>query len=116
VVSEHVVPVTLNSDPVLRLSVSAVIWRDPVPMLVMVTVLVTGVRAAGTENVRVRPPRTVVRVPFVAAVKAKFPGVTPVPVSETGVPVPVAPANETVSVLLNAVPFVVPVAGLNTML
>lgn len=91
VANEQVVPVRLNRPARLRDRVSVVILRDPAPELVMVTTLVTGARGVGIENVSVRMPRTVVRVPFVAAVKLNVPGVIPVPVSVTGVPVTVAP-------------------------
>jgi hypothetical protein len=61
-----------------------------VPVFVIVTTLVTGVRPAGIVKVRVRAPRTVPSVPFVAAVKANGPAATPLPERLTGVPVPVA--------------------------
>jgi hypothetical protein len=116
VVNEQVVPVMLYSAPAFRARDSAVTWREPPPVLVIVTVLVIGARGVGIVNVRVRTPATVDRVPFVAAVKVRVPGVIAVPVNETGVPVPVAPVNATVSVLVKAVPLVVPAAGSNTML
>src|SRR5437899_1317233 len=91
VVSEQVVPVKLNLPPRLTDRVSAVIWSEPAPELVTVTTLVTGARGVGIVKVRVRTPKTVVSVPFVAELKVNVPGVTPVPVRVTGEPVTVAP-------------------------
>ena len=116
VVNEQVVPVMLYSPPVLRARASAVICSEPVPVLVMVTTLVTGARGVGIVNVSVRTPSTVPSVPFVAEVKLSVPGVTAVPVNVTGVPVPVAKVKVTVKVRLKLVPFAVPVAGVNTTL
>lgn len=96
VVNEQVVPANVKSVLNKPATVSAVICRLLPPVFVMVTTLVTPVagagRGVGTVKVRVRIPRTVPRVPLVALVKLNVPGAAvAVPVSETGVPVPVAP-------------------------
>src|SRR5215472_6931241 len=120
VVNEHVVPVELNSVFKRPVTVSAVICRLPAPVLVIVTTLVTGARGVGIANVNVLPRSVVVRVALVAEVKLSLPGVTPVPVSVTGVPVPlagpVAPLKPTAKLPLKDVPFAVPVGGVNTTL
>ena len=78
VVNEQVVPGMLYSAPTW-LRVSAVTCTGP-PLAVTVTTLVTAARGVGMVNVRVRTPRTVPRVPFVADVKVRVPGAIPVPV------------------------------------
>jgi hypothetical protein len=85
VVNEQVVPVMLYSAPTW-LRVSAVTCTGP-PLAVTVTTLVTAARGDGMVNVRVRTPKAVARVPFVADVKVRVPGAIPVPVSVTGDPV-----------------------------
>ena len=120
VVNEQVVPVELNSVFRRPATVSAVICRLPAPVLVIVTTLVTGARGVGMVNVNTLPRNVVVRVPLVAEVKLSVPGVTPVPVSVTGVPVPVAgpvgPVKLTVKLPVKFVPFAVPMGGVNTTL
>jgi hypothetical protein len=91
VVNEQVVAAMLYLAPMLTTRFSAVIWREPAPVFVIVTTLVTGGRPAGIVNVRVRTPTTVLNVPFVAEVKLRVPIGVPVPVSGTGVGVTVAP-------------------------
>ena len=98
----QVVPVKLNNvfpvpaavaNPV---NVTGVV--PAVPLLVIVTTLVTGARGAGINpKFRVRTPPAVFSVTFghaplqlVAAVKANGPADTPLPERLTGVPVPVA--------------------------
>jgi hypothetical protein len=77
VVNEQVVPVTLYNPPILIDRVSAVICNGTVALvLVIVTTLVTGARGVGIVKVRVRTPKTVVSVPFVAEVKASVPAFT----------------------------------------
>ena len=76
VVNEHVVPVTLYEVKGLSKKVSAVICNGARPVLVIVTTLVTGARGVGIAKVRVRTPRTVVSVPFVAEVKDSVPAFT----------------------------------------
>jgi hypothetical protein len=53
--------------------VSAVICTGPAAELVIVTTLVTAALGVGIVNVRVRTPRTVPKVAFVAAVKLSEP-------------------------------------------
>ena len=92
-VAPQVEPVKLNDpDPptVSPVIVTGVGTLAAVPVFVIVTTLVTGVRPAGIVKVRVRAPRTVASVPLVAAVKANGPADTPLPERLTGVPVPVA--------------------------
>jgi hypothetical protein len=84
-VYEHVVAVMLNSPERLLVSDSAVICKFPVPVLVMVTVLVTDARGVGIVKVSVRTPTTVLSVPFVAEVKLSVP-CSPVPLIATGAP------------------------------
>jgi hypothetical protein len=92
-VAPQVVPVKLNNvfarpatdSPMIVTGVVAA-----VPLFVIVTTLVTGVRPVGIVKVRVRTPRTVASVALVAAVKANGPAATPLPERLTGVPVPVA--------------------------
>jgi len=93
-VAPQVVPVKLNNpDPFpIPATVSPVIVTGvgalaAVPVFVIVTTLVTGVRPAGIVKVRVRTPPTVASVPLVAAVKANGPAATPSPEMMTGVPV-----------------------------
>lgn len=103
--------------PMLMERVSAVIASGPPPLFVTVTTLVTAARGEGMVKVSVRTPRTVPRVPLVAAVKVRVPTGVPVPVSVTGEPVTVAPVKATASVLLKAVDVVdVEAAGANTTL
>lgn len=120
VVNEQVVPVELNNMFKRPVTVSAVICRLPAPVLVIVTTLVTGARGVGMVSVNTLPRTVLVSVPLVAEVKLSVPGVTPVPVSVTGVPVllagPVAPLKAIAKLPLKAVPFAVPVGGVNTTL
>ena len=82
----------LYRPPMLRKNESPVICRFAVPVLVMVTTLVTAARDVGIENVNVGTPPTVVIVPLVAEVKLSVPCArTPVPVSVTGEPVTATP-------------------------
>jgi hypothetical protein len=77
----------------LTARVSPVICKEPLPVFVMVSTLVTETRGVGIVNVRVRTPATVDNVPLVARVKvnAPVPRAIPVPVSVTGLLVTVAP-------------------------
>ena len=68
VVNEQVVPVMLNRFPLLIVRLSEVICSEDAPVFVIVTTLVTGARGLGMVKVRVRTPRIVESVPFVAAV------------------------------------------------
>lgn len=116
VVNEHVVPVTPYKPPMFTARVSVVICNGPAPVLVIVTTLVTGARGDGMVKVRVRPTPAPLNVPFVADVKASLPGATPVPVSVTGVPVPVAPVKATAKLPVKFVPDGVPAGGVKTTL
>ena len=69
----QVCPVMLYRPPKLRVRVSAVINSGPVPVLVMVTTLVTGARGVGIVNVNTRTPKKETRVPLVAEVKVSTP-------------------------------------------
>src|SRR5882762_2682980 len=73
VANEQVFAVTEYNPPKLTRRFSAVICTGAVPVLVTVTTLVTGVRAAGIVNVRVRTPAVVVSIPLVAEVKLTVP-------------------------------------------
>jgi hypothetical protein len=75
VVNEHVVPVTLNRV-LFAVMVSAVICSGAVPVFVIVTTLVTAARGVGIVNERVRTPRIVESVPFVAEEKVSVPAFT----------------------------------------
>jgi len=116
VVNEHVVAATLYKPPVFIGRASAVICNGPAPVLVIVTTLVTGARGDGMVKVRVRNRPAPLNVPFVADVKLSVPGTTPVPVSVTGVPVPVAPLKATAKLPVKVLPAGVPVGGVNTTL
>ena len=120
VVNEHVFAVTLYKPPMLSGSASAVICNEPAPVLVMVTTLVTGARGDGMAKVSVRASPAPLNVAFVADVKLSVPGSTAVPLSVTGVPVPVAgpapPLKTTVRLPLRTVPAAVPAGGVNTTL
>jgi len=116
VVNEHVVPVTLYKPPVFTGRASAVICNGPAPVLVIVTTLVTGARGDGMAKVRVLKKPAPLNVAFVADVKLNVPEAAAVPVSVTGVPVPVAPLKATVKLPVKFVPAGVPLGGVNTTL
>jgi hypothetical protein len=80
-------PIPATVSPVIVTAVGAL---AAVPVFVIVTTLLTGVRPAGIVKVRVRTPPTVASVALVAAVKTNGPAATPVPERLTGVPAPVA--------------------------
>src|SRR5882762_330240 len=94
VVKEQVFADTEYKLPVLSRRFSAVIRKGPVPLLVTVTTLVTGVRAVGIVNVRVRTPSMVVSVPLVAEVTLNVP-CPPAPPPPPPPPPPVVAANST---------------------
>src|ERR1700751_4310836 len=79
VVNEQVVAVIEYRDPTFTLRVSAVTCSDPVPELVIVITLVTAARGVGMVNVKVRTPKTVASVAFVALVKLSVPCPPPPP-------------------------------------
>jgi hypothetical protein len=94
-VAPQVVPFKVNAVFAIPATVSPVIVTGVgavagLALFVIVTTLVTGVRAGGIVKVRVRAPPTVASVALVAAVKANGPAATPLPERLTGVPVPVA--------------------------
>ena len=66
-VNEQVVPARLR-PPVLSVRVSPVIANGALPVLVIVTTLVTAALGLGVMKVRVRTPRMVDRAPLVALV------------------------------------------------
>src|SRR6267143_5476363 len=90
VVKEQVFADTEYKLPILSRRFSAVICKGPVPLLVTVTTLVTGVRAVGIVNARVLTPPTAVTVTLVAEVKLDVPCPPPPPP-----PPPVVAANST---------------------
>ena len=106
VVNEHVVPVTLKRA-VFAVMVSAVICNGAAPVFVIVTTLVTAARGDGIVNDRVRTPRIVVSVPFVAEVKDSVPALT---VKFTVLLVPPGVVTLTVLVETLAFPEIVKVA------
>lgn len=106
VVSEHVVPVTLKRV-LFAVMVSAVICSGAVPVFVIVTMLVTAARGEGIVNERVRTPRIVENVPFVAELKVSVPAFT---VKFTVLLIPPGFVTVTVRVETVAVPEIVKVA------
>lgn len=106
VVNEHVVPVTLKRA-LFAVMLSAVTCSDAVPVFVIVTTLVTAARGDGIANERVRTPRIVESVPFVAEVKVSVPAFT---VKFTVSLVPPGVVTLTVLVETVAVPEIVKVA------
>jgi hypothetical protein len=106
VVNEHVVPVTLKRA-LFAVMLSAVTCSGAVPVFVMVTTLVTAVRDAGTLKLRVRTPRKVASVPFVAELNVSVPAFT---VKFTVLLVPPGVVTLTVLVETVAVPEIVKVA------
>src|SRR5260370_7574110 len=93
VVTEYSVSGNLYRIRVLAVTFSAVICSVPAPEFVTVTTLVTGARGVEIAKVSNRAPKTVDKVPLVAAVKLNAPTGTPVPVSITGEPVTPAPVS-----------------------
>jgi len=75
-VKEQVFAVTEYNPPMLSRKFSAVICTGAVPLLVIVTTLVTGARSVGIVKARVRTPAMVASVPLVAEVKVTVPTFT----------------------------------------
>jgi hypothetical protein len=97
----QVLPVKLNNVLLIPAADSAVIVTGMLPtgpLFLIVTMPVTGPRAAVGVKIRVGAPPTFDSVAPVAEIKANGPADTPVPVRLTGVPVPAADCPVTAAV------------------
>jgi len=82
----QVLAVMLYKPPMLSERAGVPIVSGVAPVFVIVTTLVTGARGVGIVKVRVRKPKIVASVPFVAEVKARVPDAVTVKVTVLLVP------------------------------